>query len=112
MRKVLVLWLVPGLGAAKWGWRAGALCAVAGCGWSEGSPWSPQVAGLGLGCEASISQQAIWPGYARLPGSMTEPAAPSWQGWFLCAGGASVGEAAGALARSGMGMGVAAPPLP
>lgn len=54
-------------------------------GWGERPPCSPQVAGLGLGCEASIStrQQAVWLGYAQHPGSMTEPAAPSWQGWFL-----------------------------
>lgn len=88
-------------------------CALWGAvGWGERSPCSPQVAGLGLGCAASISQQAVWPGYAQHLGSMTEPAAPSWWGWFLCAGGAGAGEAAGALAHSGMGMGVSAPPLP
>lgn len=81
-------------------------------GWAERSPWGPLVAGFGQGCEASLSQQAVWPGCAWLPGSVTEPAAPSWLRWFLCAGGAGVGEAAGALARSGLGTGVAAPPLP
>lgn len=59
---------------------------------------------LGESYEAAISPQAISPGCAQLPGSMTGPAAPSWLGWLLCAGGAGVGEADGALAHSGKGM--------
>lgn len=95
------------LGTAQWGWRARVLCPVAGYeGRIRGAlgvyGWLDWV--VGVGREASISQQASSLDYAQPPGSMTEPAAPSWLGWLLCAGGAGVGEAAGALAHSGLGM--------
>lgn len=51
----------------------------------------------------SISRQSL--PAMLFPASTPEPAAPSWPGWLLCAGGvgAGVGAAAGASAHSGMG---------
>lgn len=69
----------------------------------EVAPGSTGVSGFCGGWEAAISQQAISLGCAQLPGSTTKPSAPSQLGWFLRASGAGVGEAAGALAHSGMG---------
>lgn len=86
------------LGTARYVWGARALGTGAGCGGGARCPGGPQVAGSWRRDVElpSISRQSL--PAMLFPASTPEPAAPSWPGWLLCAGGvgAGVGEAAGA----------------